>query len=108
MTSKELEAMTVLSKLDNENMVVLGLVAYAMIRDDDTLKDKLVAYAHMPRTDDEDLSGAVDHELVEQVRKVCPDDEALFWGKALVHCVTRGDGAKTGELQNLMRFRVSS
>jgi len=97
----------VVMQLDDENLLLVLLLAYALNRNDITLNAALEAYGHIPRTDDEGATCNVDYDLLGRIKAVCPDDEGLTWGRALTRCVLRGDEHKAAALQDIMRRRVA-
>lgn len=97
----------VVAQIDDENLLLLMLLAYALKRNDLALNAALEAYGHIPRTDDEGATCNVDYDLLGRIKAVCPDDESLTWGRALTRCVLRGDWHKAAALQDIMRRRVA-
>lgn len=96
----------VIDQLDDENLLLVLLLAHSLRRKDLALNAALEAYGHIPRHDDDALC-EVDYDLLGQIKVVCPDDEATTWGRALTRCVLRGDEKKAAALQGLMRRRIA-
>ena len=98
----------IIGKLDEENLLLVLLIAHALKRGDMGLNTALEAYGHIPRQEQDHGTCEVDFDLLGRIKSVCPDDESLTWGQALTRCVMRGDQRKAEALQDLMRRRVAS
>ena len=49
-----------------------------------------------------------DYDLLRRMRAVCPNGEAMDWGRALVVSLMRGDGRRAATIEALMRRRVAN
>ena len=108
MSDLDTQLAEVIGQLDDEDLLLVVLMAHALKRKDMGLNAALEAYGHIPRQDQDNAACEVDFELVGRIKTVCPDDESLTWGRALTRCVMRGDQRKAAALQDLMRRRVAS
>lgn len=107
MSDLDTQLAEVIGQLDDENLLLVVLMAHALKRKDMGLNAALEAYGHIARQDQDNAACEVDFELVSRIKTVCPDDESLTWGRALTQCVMRGDQRKAAALQDIMRRRVA-
>lgn len=108
MNNLEAQFTEIIGQLDEENLLLVVLMAHSLKRKDMSLNAALEAYGHIPRQDQDDAACEVDFDLLGRIKTVCPDDESLTWGRALTRCVLRGDQRKAAVLQDLMRRRVAN
>jgi hypothetical protein len=108
MSDLDTQLAEVIGQLDDENLLLVVLMAHALKRKDMVLNAALEAYCHIPRREQDEASCEVDFDLLGRIKTVCPEDESLTWGRALTRCVMRGDQRKAAALQDLMRRRVAN
>lgn len=108
-TEQEGEILKLFDEADDPTKCVIMLMGYALKRKDETLWKGLEAIGHMkrPSVEEEDI-GEPDFALVGRLRSICPEDEALWWGRALVHAYLEGDRPRKDTLTDLMQRRLAS
>jgi len=106
---QEGEILRLFHEADDSTKCVLMLLMITLARKDDALAEGLKAIGHMKRPDtEEDDIGEPDFALVGRLRSICPEDESLWWGRALVQAYLEGDRPRKDALLNLMQRRLAS
>lgn len=107
-TEQEAEILRIFDQADDPTKCVLMLLMITLARKDDALAEGLKAVGHMKRPDTEESDiGEPDFALVGRLRSICPEDEALWWGRALVHAYLEGDRPRKDALTDLMQRRLA-
>lgn len=107
MSNIEKELRTLLGNADSETVNFFALYSLTLHRGDEKLAHGIASAALLSRNDFEEAC-EVDYDLLGRIKTVCPDWEALTWGRIITRCVLRGDQRKAATLQDLMRRRVAN
>lgn len=101
----------VIKELDQRSRNLLALMLFAVRRHDPKLCEALDELHKATPTGqgpvDKPVDG-IDGSLLRRLNRICPDDECIWWERALTYAETDGDAHLHNGLAELVERRVAS